>query len=326
MIYWAQRESEGADNYIARANTDGTGVQAHWLKRSDLAPGGGVFTGLAATEEYVFYRAGESEGDKFWIGRVKADGTEILPHHIELDVPEGPIIESITVAGEHLYIRIAIFGEENKFFIARAKIDGTEVDPEWLELPAGGVHLATDGKHIYFDSAEEFIGRVKVDGTNLESEWLKGERLEGATEVSFNDIAPNGTKVFFLRSQYFEGEEKLLIKLCEADLTSSPTTTVLETFEPPKEFVPEALSADAAHLYCGFLAPKAAHHGIGRHTAGEWDPDWIEVGAEAETYLIRFSEAEVPEEEATNKVLVKAGGGIVEGRRYVKAGGELVPA
>ena len=157
----------GADE-ICQNSLDGSGAASTLLNTNCTAQfEQGVGNGLYATADYVYYACFAHK----WIGRVKTDGTESLPHFASIDSTCSPCGGVITGDGNWLYIANSA-GE-----IRRTPIGGGLPDAKsrFSITGLGDVRgFTTDGTYLYWTSTSHsyYIGRANIDGTNVDSRWL----------------------------------------------------------------------------------------------------------------------------------------------------------
>ena len=157
----------GADE-ICQNSLDGSEASSTLLNTNCTAQfEQGVGNGLYATADYVYYACFAHK----WIGRVKTDGTESLPHFASIDSTCSPCGGVITGDGNWLYIANSA-GE-----IRRTPIGGGLPDAKsrFSITGLGDVRgFTTDGTYLYWTSTSHspYIGRANIDGTNVDSRWL----------------------------------------------------------------------------------------------------------------------------------------------------------
>lgn len=338
---------------LGRIRMDGSHNRPGWLEIGDQA------VRVASDGTHVFWVTGfDAESATTHVGRVNADGTSKNETWVTLGGLTFPFfIMDLVTDGTYLYLMVVETESEGsnaeRTFIARIKISNGVLDLEWhtASIDPAYQHLAVGAGHLYWTReisvSESWVARMKTDGTGLEPEWIKvGEGFHPALTADSE----------FLWAKMDNG-------LSRATLAEG--SPVFTSFYPEAEILEAAGEPTLTHVFLGIFKEGAPASPSGSHAEGylyyclqdfEVEEEEAEEREEASTTVEQLSrsagtqqgsfglphvlvsyapvemvyeepeEGEEPEEEVpTNVVKVKAGGELIDGRRYVKAGGELVP-
>jgi hypothetical protein len=178
-VYWTNQGFTPSDAGIGRANTDGTGVNQHFI----ADPTGGPCL-LAVNDTNLFWT--NQTGDQT-VARANLDGTGFIHSLFPANVPCG-----IAVNSSYIYY-------SNNTTIGRANLDGTAPDPNFIPSPDGyPCGVTVDSSHVYWGH-DGFIGRADLDGGNSDPTWLPGPdgacgmAVDGSHIYWANESAPATT-------------------------------------------------------------------------------------------------------------------------------------
>jgi len=340
--------------HIGRIRLDGTHNRPHWLETAEEA------VRVCSDGDHIFWASGhDEEAGTVIIGRANVDGTGLDDSWVTLDgLAHVFFAMELVTDGTYVYVMVteldAEGGNAERAFIARIKVADGSLELEWHTASIDGFyqHLTVGGGHLYWtreiNVSESWVARMKSDGTDLEPEWIKvpagfyppltadanflwsrvGNTLWvadlGEPTPTFEEFGPEG-------------------ELLEASGRLTTSHVYLGQFqEGPPSGPPTGISEEGYLYYCltefeveeeekeerpivssRFVRLKRSDgtveghfdlaSAVGSYDVAEFPFEIGEPGGEDE------------EEEPTNVVKVKAGGELIDGRRYVKAGGELVP-
>jgi hypothetical protein len=134
-IYWANAANEGLNRSIARAATNGTGVEERLAKPS----GSGIPNGVALSATHVYFSNEEVANNFAYISRVPLEGGE------EEFVFVGEAgVRGVAVDGTHVY-----WASQSAGAIGRADLELKTKENTWLPINGKANGLTADATHLY---------------------------------------------------------------------------------------------------------------------------------------------------------------------------------
>ncbi|MBV9582891.1 MAG: pentapeptide repeat-containing protein [Chloroflexi bacterium] len=152
-IYWLDQTTYA----VARANVDGSGVNASFVTTNDLP------YGMAVDAQHIYW----SDQSQPIIGRSNLDGSDVQ-NFISLP-PQG----AVGLAADSHYVYWTS-QETGSGTIGRASLDGKNADNSFITGPIVPMRVAVDGQHIYWTDQAGTIGRANLDGTDVKTNFITG--------------------------------------------------------------------------------------------------------------------------------------------------------